>query len=222
MPACCSPFQGAAERQFDEAKAAQELASYRKKGPGPTTRLLEAGIAQSGVLSGTVIDVGSGVGALTFALLDRGVANAIAVDASNADLSAAREEAARRGREQSISFVHADFVVAATDLPAATLVVLDRVVCCYPSSDALIGAVLQCAERCVALSYPRDLWYVRLAMAVENGRRWLGRNPFRTFVHPARRIEQTITAAGFTRHSRRRTWMWSADIYVRSKPQGKS
>jgi hypothetical protein len=42
------------------------------KGPGPTTQLLQAGITQPGVLSGTAIDVGSVAGALTLALLERG------------------------------------------------------------------------------------------------------------------------------------------------------
>lgn len=43
MTCCCSDFGGAAEQQFTQKKAAQELAHYRRKGPGPTTRLLENG-----------------------------------------------------------------------------------------------------------------------------------------------------------------------------------
>jgi len=69
MPGCCSPFVGAANQQFNQKKVAQELERYRAKGPGPTTLLLADGIAQSGTLSGTVLDVGSGIGGLTFALL---------------------------------------------------------------------------------------------------------------------------------------------------------
>ena len=81
MPGCCSSsFESAANQQFNQKKVAQELKRYREKGPGPTTRMLADGIAQSGALSGTVLDVGSGVGGLTFALLDRGATSAVAVD----------------------------------------------------------------------------------------------------------------------------------------------
>ena len=79
MPACCSTFERAAEQQFNERKAEQELKRYRTKGPGPTTRLLQEGIAQAGAPKGTLLDIGSGVGSLTFGLLERGITHAVAV-----------------------------------------------------------------------------------------------------------------------------------------------
>jgi SAM-dependent methyltransferase len=215
MPSCCSAFESAADQQFNQRKVAQELKRYRENGPGPTTRMLVDGIAQSGALSGTVLDVGSGIGALTLALLDRGAASAIAVDASTAYVGVAREEAGRRGRTDAIQFVHADFVESASQLPSASVVALDRVVCCYPSWQRLLEAALGHAERCLALSYPRDAWYVRLGMTLENSQRWIARSSFRTFVHPIPKIEETIRRAGFERSSRRETWMWSIDVYLR-------
>jgi hypothetical protein len=89
------------------------------------------------------------------------------------------------------------------------------VVCCYPSYEPLLDAALRHADRCLALSYPRDVWYVRAAIAVENRLRWLVRNPFRTFVHPLSMMERTIRQAGFELSSRRETWIWSADVYTR-------
>jgi magnesium-protoporphyrin O-methyltransferase len=178
--------------------------------------LLVDGISQSGALAGTVLDVGSGFGGLTLALLERGASSAIAVDASAAYIAAARDEAHRRGRSDALRFVHADFVVAASELPSASIVTLDRVVCCYPSCQQLLDAAVAHTERCLALSYPRDVWYVRAGMTLENGQRWLARNPFRTFVHPVGLIENIITRAGFRLSGRRETWMWSADVYVRA------
>jgi tRNA G37 N-methylase Trm5 len=157
MSACCSTFEGAADQQFNEQKVAKELAQFRKKGPGPTTRLLERGIAEAGTLGGVVLDVGSGFGALTFRLLDRGMSGAIAVDASAASTRAGKEEAERRGCAQSVQFVHGDFVDVAPRLPRSSVVALDRVVCCYPSCEALLDAVVRCADRCVGgvVSSPR-------------------------------------------------------------------
>ena len=77
-------------------------------------------------------------------------------------------------------------------------------------------AALAHAERCLALSYPRDVWYVRLGMMVENGQRRLTGNSFRTFVHPVPPIEAMIVRGGFRLSSRRQTPMWSADVYVRA------
>lgn len=215
MPACCSTYERAAEQQFDGKKAAEELERYRTKGPGPTTRLLQEGIAAAGTLPGTLLDVGSGVGALTFGLLERGVTAAVAVDASPAYTDAARQEAARLRRSDAVRFIHADFIAVASELAPAALVTLDRVVCCYPSYEALLKAALCHADRCLALSYPRDVWYVRLGIRLENAQRRLTRNAFRTFVHPAVKIEQMIREAGFELSSRRETWMWSVDVYTR-------
>ena len=217
MPCCGgSRFESAASLQFNDEKVAGELKRYRANGLGVTTRLLADGIARSGTLSGSVLDVGSGLGSLTLALLERGATSAVAVDASAAYVAAARGEAARQGRTGTIRFVHADFVEAASGIEAARIVTLDRVVCCYPSFEPLVEAALARAEHCLALSYPRDVWYVRAGMGLENGRRRLARNPFRTFVHPAAAIESIIGRAGFRLASRRTTWMWSADVYVRA------
>ena len=171
MPACCSTFERAAEQQFNEKKAAQELKRYRTKGPGPTTRLLQEGIAQAGALKGTLLDIGSGVGSLTFGLLERGITHAVAVDASSAYNGVARQEAERLGREEAVQFVHGDFVTVASELPIATLVTLDRVVCCYPSYEPLLDAALYHTDLYLAFSYPRDVWYVRVGVALENPQR---------------------------------------------------
>lgn len=216
MPSGCASYEGLAAEQFNRKKIAAELKRYREKGPGHTTRLLTDGIVQAGTHEGTVLDVGTGVGSLAFALLTRGLANAVAVDASSAYLEAARREAERLGRAGDIQFVHGDFVSVASQLPKATVVTLDRVICCYPEYESLLSAALRHADRCVALSYPRNAWYVRVFTAVENSQRRLKSNAFRTFVHPPRRIEQLIQRAGFTLQSRRETWIWSIDVYTRS------
>jgi magnesium-protoporphyrin O-methyltransferase len=221
MPACCSTFERAAEQQFNAKKAAAELKRYRAKGPGPTSRLLQEGIAQAGALNGTLLDVGSGVGSLTFGLLERGVTHAVAVDAASAYNDVARQEAERLGRAGAVQFLHGNFVTIASELPVASLVTLDRVVCCYPSYRPLLDAAIRHADHCLALSYPRDVWYVRLGVRLENGLRRVRKNSFRTFVHPVASMEQMVRTAGFELSSRRETWMWTVDVYTRSAMIGR-
>lgn len=212
---CCSAFGDQAEQQFNTKKAGQELARYRQKGLATTTRLLREGLAKSGALSGLLLDVGSGIGSLSFELLESGMTRAVAVDASSAYIVAAKEEAQRRNHSGEIQFVHGDFMTLTRQLPAANVVTLDRVVCCYPAFVPLLKEAIRHAEHCVALSYPRDVWYVRAGVALENGERWLRRNSFRTFVHSASQIEQVITQAGFVLLTRNNTLMWSVDVYIR-------
>lgn len=213
MP-CCS-FSDAANAQFNAEKVAAELDQYRTKGPGKTTRMLRDGLAAARVATGGFIDVGAGFGALAHELLGLGMTHGVLVEASSAYLRAAVEEAGRRGRPDALGFIHGDFVEVAEQLPPAAVVTLDRVVCCYPSYAPLLDAAARRAERGIALSYPRDRWFVRVALAFENWtRRWRG-NPFRVYVHPPAAMTKVLTQAGFALAWRRCTWMWSADVFVR-------
>src|SRR5688572_28536152 len=72
-------------------KAAAEMTRYRRKGPDATTRLLRDGLMNAGLVEGTLLDVGGGVGAQSFELLDRGVARAVVADASVFYLAVASE-----------------------------------------------------------------------------------------------------------------------------------
>jgi SAM-dependent methyltransferase len=215
VSACCSTYGDVAGAHFDEKIARRDLESYRRNGPGRTARLLRDLLSDAGGIDGTLLDIGSGIGGLTFELLDRGVTRAIAVDASPAYLAAAAQEATRRDRLRVVEFVQGDFVDVGSKIPSATMVTMDRVICCYPSFEPLLKESLGHAERCFACSYPRDVWYVRAAIVFENRVRSLKKNPFRAFVHPVDPMTEVIERSGFRLAARRQTWQWSADVWVR-------
>ncbi len=215
MSACCSTYGNVANAHFDEKIAKRDLENYRRKGPGPTARLLRDMLVEAGDVDGVLLDVGSGIGGLSFELLECGVERAVAVDASAAYLAAAAQEATRRDHLGALEFRHGDFLQVASTLPPAAIVTMDRVICCYPAFEALLREALGHAERYFAYSYPRDLWYVRAAIAGENAVRRLKGNPFRTFVHPVAGMTQTIEDAGFRLAARRQSWQWSAEVWVR-------
>lgn len=221
MSACCG-FERTADGQFTPEKAAKELRHYRRKGPGWTTRLLLDGIRRASLHGESSLDVGAGIGALTWELAKNGTQRAIIVEASAAYLAAASEEAALRHSHLPIQLVHGDFLAVADTLPTVGVVTLDRVVCCYPSFEPLLRRALRHAERGIAYSYPRDRWYVRAVTWLENLRR-SRRTSFRTFVHPVAEMTQLIEASGFKLVHQRVTWGWSADVFVRDcKPLPRS
>jgi len=211
---CCAVFDETVDQQFTVKKAKQELERYRQKGPGPTARLLLKGLTQAGVIQGALLDVGAGVGALTFELLDRGIDRAVIVEASAGYAMAASDESVRRGRTTHVELTRGDFVQVGTALPMAQVVTLDRVVCCYPVYEPLLSEALRHTERALALSYPRDRWDVRAVMRLDSALR-SRRNRFKTFVHPETQIRDLITRAGFDLVFRKHTFAWSADVFVR-------
>ena len=213
MSSCCSRSCAAIEGNFDARVAERDLADYRKKGAGATAILLLDGIAASGGAGATLLDVGGGIGALSFELLERGATRAVIVDASAAYIAAGRGEAERRQRGAQIEWLHGDYVALAASLPPADTVTLDRAVCCDRRFEAVLNAAAGQARRCLALSYPRDRWYVRLGQAGENALRALRGSEFRVFLHPPERMQQLIESHGFALAARRTTAVWCADVY---------
>ena len=217
---CGSGACAAIEAQFGARRAQRDLVAYRTKGPGRTTRLLRDAVVASGGPGETLLDVGAGIGPLTFELLERGARRAVSVEASAAAIAAGRDEAERRSRATDVEWRHGDFVSLAGSVGEASTVLLDRVVCCYPGYVPLLEAAAVCARQRIGLSYPRDVWYVRLALWLENGLRALRGQAFRTFVHPPAEIERLIRAHGFMPAIRRTTAAWCVDVYTRPRTSG--
>jgi len=215
MSSCCASFFAANQRQFSDAVARRDLKRYRRRGPDQTTRLLRDAILGAG-RGGTILDVGAGIGALSFELLAAGAERVTAVEAAPAYVAAAREEAGRRNISDRLDLVKGDFVSVAGDVMPADVVTMDRVVCCYPAYQPLLEAALHRSRRLLGFSYPRDRWYVRAVVGMQNLSRALFRNPFRGFVHSARGMEALLEQHGFVRLGRRETLKWSADLYARA------
>jgi SAM-dependent methyltransferase len=205
----------AAARHFDESRVRKELEGYRTAGPGPTTRGLLSQILSQGPMPETVLDVGSGIGPMSLELLEAGVKRAICVDMSPAALAANAEEARRRGVDDRVEQVEADFVAIAPTLPVVDLVVLDRVVCCYPAYAPLLEQATARSRRLLALAYPRDRWWVRLAMRIENAWRGIRGDDFRSFVHRPAAMAEVLRRGGFTRSGALATFAWQMELYAR-------
>jgi magnesium-protoporphyrin O-methyltransferase len=216
MSGCCSGSCGPISVQFDAKRAEADLRLYKRKGPNPTTQHLRDGIVRAGVGAGkAVLDVGAGIGAASFELLAAGFSTALTIDASPAYVVVARREAEARGLAARMTIIEGDFVTTAATLPTADTVVLDRAVCCYPHFRPLLEAALAHSGRLLAISYPRDRWYVRLVVAMENFRRAVRRNAFRVVVHSGAAMEELILLHGFQRASRTGTLQWCVDVYQR-------
>jgi magnesium-protoporphyrin O-methyltransferase len=212
MSACC---QGVDEF-FNERTARFDLKRYRRRGPSKQTSVLLAAIRERGVEGASLLDIGGGIGAIQQELLAAGAAHATSVEASPAYLRAAREEAARRGTTDRIDYQSGDFVALADAIESADLVTLDRVICCYPDMEALVGASATRARRVYGLVYPQDGWWVRAGVRVANFANRLRRRAFRAHVHTTTAVDAAVRANGLTPALRRRVGpVWQVVVYTR-------
>jgi magnesium-protoporphyrin O-methyltransferase len=212
MPCNCCEIT---DKTFSPVDARSDLKEYRKHGPAHQTRLILEAIRSLGLKEATLLDIGGGIGAIHHELLKDTARQATHVDASSAYLQVAKEEAARLGHDDRVKFVHADFTDVAGELPEADIVTLDRVVCCYPDFHSLLTSAANRSQKAIAMSYPRETWYLRIGLKVANFFQLLRRDPFRIFLHPVTEMDTLLRAEGMKRISLRRLFVWEIALYSR-------
>jgi 2-polyprenyl-3-methyl-5-hydroxy-6-metoxy-1,4-benzoquinol methylase len=212
MAGCCNPTEY--RRLFSRKYASRDARRYRQRGLGATSRAL---VELAGDVDGaTVLDVGGGIGAIELELLAAG-----AERATNVELSGGYEEAAstllsERGLADRVDRRVADFVSEGNAVEPHDLVVLHRVVCCYPDVDALMGAAAEHAQKRLVLTYPQEHRLMRLGLQVIN--LWLRVSGcgFRTYAHPIARILGAAEAHGLSLERRERQgFLWESAALVR-------
>ncbi|HET8926120.1 MAG TPA: methyltransferase domain-containing protein [Candidatus Acidoferrum sp.] len=211
---CCTGHCAAAAH-FDPKLAQRDLRRYQRRGPDPWTRVLLSELRRQPLQGLHLLDVGGGIGVIALELADADLASVTLAEASPAYLDVARGQVTASYGARPAHFVLGDFAETAINLPDADVVTLDRVVCCYPDVDALLWAASARARCLIAFTYPRDRWYTRAAIAVENLWRRLTGSPFRAFIHSPRYMASLLEAAGFARATHRESLAWALDLYRR-------
>src|SRR5262249_6392746 len=89
-----------------------------------------------------------------------------------------------------------DIAVDPADVEAADVVVLNRVVCCYPDYERLLGAAAGHARRLLVFSHPprNRLW--RTIAAAQNVFFRLRGTEFRSFAHPPKAMIDVLERDG--------------------------
>ena len=169
-----------------------------------------------GVEGADLLEVGGGVGAIQLELLKAGVAKSV-----NVELSSGYEEAAQRLAEEEelkdrITRRLGDFVEDQHEFEPADIVVMNRVVCCYPWMERMMEAAVSKTGKYLALTFPREKWWVKLGLALANRFMALRKCDFRAFVHPVADIESLATDAGFVVRHTDNNLIWQALVLERA------
>ena len=185
--------------------AMRDARKFRRRGLRGSSRDL---VELAGDVDGaSVLDVGGGVGAIELELLAAGADRATNVELSGGYEDEAAELIAERGVEGRIDRRVGDFVTA--EIAPHDVVVMHRVVCCYPDVDTLVGTAADHALRVLLLTYPQEGLVLRLAFRAMNTFLRLSGSSFRGYVHPIARIDAVAEAHGLELEQRKpagRAW----------------
>jgi predicted O-methyltransferase YrrM len=194
---------------FNEGFARKDIKRYRKRGLPARARKLLAAVEQTTELQGkTTLEIGSGAGAVTVEMLRRGAATATAVDAVPAMIAAARMLADEFNVGDRMQLINADFAENAASIEAADVVILDRVVCCYPDWASMLSAAAVRARQVLVMTYPRDTALWRAEAKVFNAVMRIFRKDFEFHVHPADRMQKLLDTYNLTPRVAGRHFMW--------------
>jgi magnesium-protoporphyrin O-methyltransferase len=182
MAGCCDP-RGC--DQFFSAGFARRVAKrYRKRGLDRTARRMLEFLQSRGLEGATVLEVGGGVGEIQLELLKRGAERTVNLELSPGYEQEAERLAREAGVDRRVDRRLHDIAVDPADVEPVDIVVLHRVVCCYPDYERLLGAAADHARRLLVFSHPPRNPISRAILAGENLGFRLARKDFRVFAHP--------------------------------------
>jgi 16S rRNA G966 N2-methylase RsmD len=201
---------------FDERQARRDAETYRRKGLGRPARWVVE-VAKAGRIEGaTVLEIGGGVGAIQLELLKAGAERTVNVELSPAYEDAAAALARSAGLEGRSERRIGD-AVADESIGEADIVVLHRVVCCYPDFERLLGAAARRSRRTLVFTHPPGHRLARWTVAAANLWLRLTKQEFRAYAHPPQAMEAVARAHGLEPMARRRGGIWRGVALARPR-----
>jgi magnesium-protoporphyrin O-methyltransferase len=210
---CCTPK---GYRQiFSEKSAAGEAKRYRRKGLDGTSRRIFDVIKERDVEGKTLLEVGGGIGAIEIELLKAGMARGINVELTPTYEATAGELLVEAGLADRVERKLMDFAEAGSSVDAADVVVMNRVICCYPDMPKLAGAAAEHAKSVLVMSFPNRRWWTRVGLTVANFGFRVIRLQFRIFLHPPELIQAAVQQHGFRTRFNERGLLWQVNAFER-------
>lgn len=213
VPDCCDPAPY--DRFFDGKEAQRRLRSYRKGGLDEMAARLLDYIESRGAAGRTILEVGGGVGDFQVELLRAGAAKSVNVELSSSYESAARELLEAESLSDKVDRIVGDFVDMSSSVDRADLVVLNRVVCCYPWMEKLLSAAIDKTGWLLVVAVPRDNTISRLFVRLGNTINRMTGTGFEAYVHSIGDMESIAAHAGLQRVFTEAGLVWRGMIFER-------
>ena len=193
-----------------------EARRYRRGGLDRTSRRIVEFLKTQGVEGRTILEVGGGIGAIQIELLKAGASRAVSVELTPTYEAVAAELLREAGLEGRVDRKVMDFTQSNGEVEMADVVIMNRVICCYPDMPRLAGAAADHTGRILIMSFPRASWWMRSGLGLANVMLWLTRREFHIFVHPPSKIFETSERHGLAPVLDRRGVLWTVAALRRS------
>jgi 2-polyprenyl-3-methyl-5-hydroxy-6-metoxy-1,4-benzoquinol methylase len=210
---CCDPSDY--DRVFGGDLARRQARSYRHRGLDRHARVMVEFLAADGLAGRTVLEIGGGVGTIGVELVRNGAAAATTLELSSSYDDAAGVLAAQTGVADRVQHRNVDVATSPGLVEEADLVVLHRVVCCYPDFAALLGAAADHCRSRLAFSHPPGHAVSRGVLGIENLVHRLRGRGFRAYAHPQGAMVEVLTRHGLDRTLTRPGPLWHVQGLVR-------
>jgi hypothetical protein len=128
--------------------------------------------------------------------LKAGASRATSIELTPTYEDVARDLLRETGFEDRVERHVMDFASADGAVEAADIVIMNRVICCYPDMPRLAGAGADHARELMVLSYPRRTWWTRIVLATGNFTLWMIRREFHVFIHRPEQVLATSASHG--------------------------
>jgi 16S rRNA G966 N2-methylase RsmD len=194
MGGCCDPR--GCDRIFGRRFARGRAARYRRRGLDRTARRMVDLLVEAGVDGATVLEIGGGVGEIELELLERGAASATCLELSPAYDADAERLTADKGMTGRVRRRILDLAAEPDAVEPADVVVLHRVVRCYPDYERLLSAAAGRTRRQLVFSHPPRNLVSRAIIATQNLVLRLSGSEFRTFTHPPEAMLAVLAEKG--------------------------
>ncbi|HEY6665662.1 MAG TPA: methyltransferase domain-containing protein, partial [Propionibacteriaceae bacterium] len=165
MSDCCG--RTGYQTVFSDRFAKRVAHTYRKRGLDPTERRLVSFLTDRDIRAASVLEIGGGVGEIQIELLSHGARKATNLEISRNYEAEAAALLRGSGLADRVQRRLVDIANSPDEVEPADVVVLHRVVCCYPDYERLISAAASHANRLLVFSYPPRNLFSRMIMRCE-------------------------------------------------------
>ncbi|HZY94894.1 MAG TPA: class I SAM-dependent methyltransferase [Candidatus Bathyarchaeia archaeon] len=202
-----------------DAVACEYCEDYKTAGLSSSSRLLLDSIITGGLTGKSLAELGCGPGGFTVESLKQGAASCVGIDLSPEMIKAANQLANSLGMSDRATFFVGN--AAAVQIPRSDIVVMDKMLCCFPDAEVILKNAIGACNETVAFVVPRDqglfLIPLRVGVYFKNlVEKIRGKKVGWLYLHSLRTIDNMLQRSGFTNKKRVTSGFWLVFTYSKN------
>jgi SAM-dependent methyltransferase len=203
---------------FDDL-AHDRCCKYKEKGLTNSSGILLDLLVKNDLAGKSYLEIGCGTGFFAMETSRKGTASITGFDLSSAAIQEANGYAKELGFGDRAKFEVGDGAIV--PMPSSDIVVMDKVLCCYPDYDALLKNASDASKQMLGFIVPRDEgWmkpFMRCGAAAINLVEKLRRTGFKFYLHPLGSIHGQLVEKGFHQAEKAKSRVWLIFLYKKNE-----